>query len=71
MWPFMKIVKRPSRWYTAFRLRNMLIKDGMGVGMAWAIAIHQVTWDYDNWSKEDDKWFWKHLEADEQALTSE
>ncbi len=65
---FRKKPQRPSRMYAAISLGHMLIKDGMGQGMAYAVAIHQVTWDYENWTKEDDKWFWQHLEADTQAL---
>ena len=54
--------------YAALRLSHMLIKDGMEKGMAYALAIHQVTWNYDNWTKEDDDWFWENLKADEQSL---
>lgn len=68
MWPFKKKTKRPNRMYAAIRLAHMFIKDGMKKGVAYAVAIHQVTWDYDNWTKEDDEWFWKHLKADEQSL---
>ena len=68
MWPFKKKSKRPNRMYAAIRLAHMLIKDGTEKGMAYAIAIHHITWNYDNWTKDDDKWFWENLKADEQAL---
>lgn len=68
MWLFKKKTKRPNRMYAAIRLAHMLIKDGTEKGMAYAIAIYHVTWNYDNWTKEDDDWFWKNLKADEQAL---
>ena len=68
MWPFKKKHIRPSRMYAAIRLAHVFVKDGMEKGMAYAIAIYHVTWNYDNWTKEDDDWFWEHLKADEQVL---
>ncbi len=69
MWPFRKEAKRPSRMYAAISLARMFMKaDGTSYGMAHAIAIYQVTWNYENWTKEDDEWFWEHLEADNKAL---
>ena len=61
--------KRPSRMYAALRLAKMLVRvDGTEYAMALAISIHHVTWNYENWTKEDDNWFWVHLRADEKSI---
>lgn len=55
--------------YAAMRLARMLMKaDGTSYGMAHAIAIYHITWDYDNWTKEDDEWFWENLATDEKEV---
>jgi hypothetical protein len=52
--------------YAAIRLARMLHRvDGTHYGMALCLAIHHITWNYDNWTKEDDEWFWHNLKADE------
>lgn len=54
--------------YTAISLAQMWARGGMHYGMALSVAIYKITWDYDNWTKEDDNWFWKNLKADNEAL---
>ncbi len=57
---------RPTRMYAALRLAKMLHKvDDISYAMALALSIYHVTWDYDNWTDEDDRWFWTELEKDE------
>ncbi len=52
--------------YAAFRLAKMLHRvDGTNYGMALALAIYHVTWDYENWTDEDHVWFWEKLKIDE------
>ena len=60
--------KRPSRWSAIFQLAKMFHRGGMNYAVAIAISDNKILWDYDNWSKEDDKWFWDNLQNDKQAL---